>query len=48
MFSQCEFDNRRFEGVARRATPSKRRFFVGVGAAPRKTARRTHVFSGVR
>jgi hypothetical protein len=28
-----EFDNRRFEGVARRATPSKRRFFVGVGAA---------------
>jgi hypothetical protein len=32
-FIQREFDNRRFEGVARRATPSKRRFFVGVGAA---------------
>jgi hypothetical protein len=28
-----EFDNRRFEGVARHATPSKRRFFLGVGCA---------------
>jgi hypothetical protein len=31
--TEHEFDNRRLRGVARRATPLKRRFFVGAGCA---------------
>jgi hypothetical protein len=29
---ECEFDNYRLRGVARRATPLKRGFFVGASA----------------